>query len=204
VKSCCEAPAPPAHRDQARVLWIALALNALMFVVEIIGSFAARSVSLRADAIDFLGDAANYGVSLLVLGQAIRVKARASVLKGLSMAGFGIWVLLSAGLHLYRGTTPEAGTMGALSFLALAVNLSVAAMLFKHRGGDSNMLSVWLCSRNDAFANLAVMAAAGLVFFLGASWPDLVVAAGLGLLALQSSFYVLRAARRELTASGPR
>lgn len=196
--ACCPAPPPAVKADARRVLWIALVLNAVMFVAEIIGSLYGNSVALRADALDFLGDAANYGVSLFVLSRAVGLKARASLAKAVTMAGFGLWVLASVAVHLYRGTAPDAGTMGAFSAVALAVNLSVAAMLFRHRGGDSNMLSVWLCSRNDALANVAVMVAALVVFLTGSNWPDLLVAAGLGLLSLQSSWLVSRAAFREL------
>ena len=199
--SCCAPPPAAVKADQRRVLWIALVFNALMFVAEIIGSFYGNSVALRADALDFLGDAANYGVSLFVLSRAVGLKARASLLKAFTMACFGIWVLVSVALHLYRGTAPDAGTMGLFSLAALAVNLSVAAMLFRHRGGDSNMLSVWLCSRNDALTNVAVMVAALVVFLTRSNWPDLLVAAGLGILSLQSSFLVARAASRELRAA---
>src|SRR4029078_9791863 len=133
----------PAYR---RVLWVALAVNAAMFGVEVVTGLGAQSVSLLADALDFLGDAANYGVSLFVLGMALKWRARAALLKGLSMAAFGAWVLAITANHALAGTVPDAPTIGVVGMLALAANLGVAALLYRFREGDANMVSVWLCT----------------------------------------------------------
>ena len=196
--SCCTPPplsADPAYR---RVLWIALGLNAAMFVVEIAGGLRSGSVSLLADAIDFFGDAANYGLSLAVLSMALTVRARAALLKAAAMAGFGVFVLGRALWSAWNGVAPEALTMGAVALLALAVNVAVAWLLYRYREGDANMRSVWLCSRNDALGNIAVALAALGVAGSGAAWPDLLVAAGMAVLALVSARSVMRQALAEL------
>lgn len=194
----CDLPASPQNPQFRRVLWIALILNAVMFLLEVSASFFAQSVSLQADSIDFLGDAANYGVSLFVLGHTLKWRARASQLKAASMAAFGIWVIGTAIYNAVVGSNPHAEMMGAMGLLALAVNVGVAIMLFRHRNGDSNSQSVWLCSRNDAIGNIAVIAAAGGVFISGTMWPDLLVAILIGGLGLHSSFTVFKAANQEL------
>jgi Co/Zn/Cd efflux system component len=185
----------PAYR---RVLIVALVVNFAMFAVEILASRAARSDSLLADSIDFLGDAANYSVSLWVLSAGLALRAKASLLKAASMAGFGLWVLASTALHLIAGTVPEAPTMGVVGTLALLANVGVALLLFRFRDGDSNRRSVWLCTRNDAIGNLAVLAAAAGVLATGQGWPDALVAAGMGVLALHSAVRVARQAMDEL------
>jgi Co/Zn/Cd efflux system component len=181
-----------------RVLVIALIVNFAMFAIEILSSRAAQSDSLLADSIDFLGDGANYAVSLWVLGAAMALRAKASLLKAASMAGFGVWVLGSTALHALAGTVPEAPTMGVVGVLALLANLGVAILLFRFREGDSNRQSVWLCTRNDAIGNLAVLAAAAGVYGTGHGWPDALVAAGMGVLALHSAVRVARQAMSEL------
>jgi Co/Zn/Cd efflux system component len=193
----------PAHTSARyrRVLWIALCLNALMFVVELYGGFIARSVSLLADSIDFFGDAANYALSLAVLGMTAHWRARAALLKAFCMLAFGVFVIGKALWSLRSGAPPEALTMGAVAALALAVNVSVTAMLYAWREGDANMRSVWLCSRNDALSNIAVMLAALGVFGTQRSWPDLLVASIMGALAISSGLQVIAQARKELGAS---
>ncbi len=194
---CATTAQPPSARYR-RVLWAALAINATMFGVELAGGLWAGSVSLLADAVDFFGDAANYGLSLLVLGLALRWRARAALFKGLSMGAFGLFVLGQAAWAWAAGTAPEPVTMGAIGALALAANVAVALMLYAWRDGDANMRSVWLCSRNDAIANLAVMAAALGVFGTGQGWPDRVVAVVMGVLALSAARSVIRQAWSEL------
>jgi Co/Zn/Cd efflux system component len=198
---CCTPPPPSVDPAYRKVLWLALLLNAAMFAVEIAGSLQSGSVSLLADAIDFFGDAANYGVSLAVLSMALAWRARASLLKAAAMAGFGVFVLGRALWSALHGVPPEPLMMGAVALLALAVNVAVAWMLYRYREGDSNMRSVWLCSRNDAIGNLAVAGAALGVFGSGAAWPDLLVAAGMAALALSGAWSVMRLARAELRAS---
>ena len=185
-----------------RVLWTALAINAAMFGIDLAGGLASGSTSLLADAVDFAGDAANYGLSLAVLGLSLASRARAALLKAASMALFGVAVLAKAAWSALHGVPPEVITMGAVAVLALAANLAVAAMLYAHREGDSNMRSVWLCTRNDMLGNLAVMGAALGVYGTGAAWPDLVVAAIMASLALSAALSVLRQARGELASTG--
>ena len=201
---CCSHP--PAHHDDARyrkVLWVALALNALMFVAELGASWSSGSVALMADAIDFFGDAANYAVSLAVLGTAVAVRARAALFKAACMGAFGLFVLGTALWEVQYGVAPEPATMGVVAFIALAVNAGVALMLYRFRTGDANMRSVWICSRNDALGNVAVMLAALGVFGTGSAWPDLLVASTMALLALTGAWTVLQHARRELGVLAP-
>ena len=181
-----------------RALWIALLINATMFFVEIIGGVAAGSVSLWADAADFAGDAANYGISLAVLSLGVAWRARAALVKGVSMAVFGLIVTGKTGWVALAGGAPEPLTMGVIAVLALVANLAAAGLLYAYRDGDANMRSVWLCSRNDAIGNLFVLAAAGGVFGTGQGWPDVVVALVMAGLALSSGVTVIRQARTEL------
>jgi Co/Zn/Cd efflux system component len=196
---CCSAPTQPAvDPTYRRVLWIALVLNAAMFAIELAASWGSGSVSLLADSIDFFGDAANYALSLAVLGMAITVRSKAALVKAACMVGFGLFVLGKAFWNLRAGVPPEAFTMEIVGSVALAVNAGVAWMLYRFRTGDANMRSVWLCSRNDALGNLAVMLAALGVFGTGSAWPDLAVAAVMGVLALSGALAVLVHARGEL------
>lgn len=181
-----------------RVLWIALAANAVMFIVEAVASAVGDSMSLQADALDFFGDSANYAISLFVAGSALASRAKASLFKGATMAAFGLWVLGSAGHRALAGSEPEPVVMSGIGLLALAVNVAVAALLFTYRSGDSNKTSIWLCSRNDAIANLAVIGAAGGVLATGSRWPDLAVAAGIAGLNLTAAIHVTGLARAEL------
>jgi Co/Zn/Cd efflux system component len=196
---------PAADPRYRRILWIALALNFIMFVVEMAAGVASGSVSLLADAIDFFGDAANYAVSLAVLSMALAVRAKAAVFKAACMLGFGLFVLGKVAWSARTGVPLEshnlALTMGIVGFLALCVNVGVAALLYAYRNGDANMQSVWLCSRNDALSNIAVILAALGVFGTASAWPDLVVASVMGLLAISSAITVFNSARKEL-ASG--
>jgi Co/Zn/Cd efflux system component len=196
---CCSPQKPPANLRYRRILWIALVINAAMFVFEIAGSWAAGSVSLLADSVDFAGDAANYGLSLFVLAMAPVWRSRAALIKGISMGVYGLFVLGATVWHVIKGVVPEPATMGVIGFVALIANVSVAMMLYVYREGDANMRSVWLCSRNDAIGNVAVMLAALGVFGTGASWPDLMVAAIMAVLGLSAARTVVAQASRELT-----
>ena len=200
---CCDhghgnANAAAASLIYRRILWVALAVNLAMFVVEIGAGLAAQSSSLLADSLDFLGDSANYGLSLFVLGMALHWRARASLIKAASMAAFGLWVAYVTIGHAQAGTVPSAPVMGVVGALAFAANLGVALLLYRWREGDSNMRSVWLCTRNDAIGNLAVLVAAAGVFGSGTGWPDYVVAAIMSGLALTGAFQVARHALGEL------
>lgn len=180
-----------------KALWIALILNASMFFVEIIGGSHARSVSLWADALDFAGDAANYAISLAVLSMTLYWRATAALVKGITMAAFGIFVIVKVFWSLWLGVTPEPMLMGAIGVLALAVNVISALMLYAFRDGDANMRSVWLCSRNDAIANIAIIIAAVGVFGTGTMFPDLFVAFIIAYLGVSSGLVVIKQARME-------
>ena len=201
--SGCASGKPPVDAKYRRILWIALIVNAGMFAVEIFGGWKAGSVSLLADAVDFFGDAANYAVSLFVLGMAAVWRSRTALIKGVTMGVYGLFVLGAAVWNLVSGTVPEAATMGKIGILALTANVSVAVLLFAYRNGDSNMRSVWLCSRNDAIGNMAVMLAALGVFGTGSGWPDILVAAVMGVLGITAARSVIIHAREELRAHGP-
>jgi Co/Zn/Cd efflux system component len=181
-----------------KILWVALIINLAMFGIEIGAGFKSGSVSLLADAIDFFGDAANYGVSLAVLSAGLTLRSRAALLKGACMIGFGLFVLGRAAWMISQGGTPEAFAMGSIGLLALIANVAVAAMLYAYREGDANMRSVWLCSRNDAIGNIAVMLAALGVLGTSSAWPDLLVAGGMAALALSGGVSVVKQAMSEL------
>lgn len=199
---CCSGgcPSPPAAPNDRyrRVLWTALWINALMFVVELAGGWRAGSVSLLADAIDFLGDAANYGLSLAALGMAAVWRSRTALSKGVTMGLYGMAIIGRSLWAMMLATVPEASTMGMIGVMALLANGGVALLLFAYRQGDANMRSVWLCTRNDAIGNLAVLLAAAGVFGTGAGWPDLVVACGMGLLSMSAGYSVVRHSLSEL------
>ncbi|MBP2316309.1 cation transporter [Azospirillum soli] len=196
--SSCSSSKPPVDRTYRRILWIALAVNATMFLVELVAGAAAGSVSLQADAMDFLADSANYLISLLVLGMALTWRARAALLKGLSLGVIGLWVAGQTLWNAIHQTVPEAHVMGVVGTLALLANVGVAVLLYAHRHGDSNRQSVWICSRNDAIANLAVLAAAAGVFGTGTGWPDVVVAAVMAGLSVSGAAQIVRQALAEL------
>jgi Co/Zn/Cd efflux system component len=185
-------------RAYRHVLWIVLAINALMFAVEVGAGVAAGSASLQADALDFLGDAGNYAISLFVVGMALRYRAAAAAVKGATMGVFGLWVIGVTVWHATNGTLPGALTMGAVGLTALIANAASFALLWVYRSGDANMRSAWICTRNDVLGSLAVLLAAAGVFGTGTGWPDIVVAAIMAALALQGSFIVLRQSRAEL------
>ena len=198
--NCCEhdCHAPDADDRYRRNLWAALGANLAMFVIEMFASFAAGSMSLRADALDFLGDAANYIVALSVIGLSLQWRAGSALLKGAVMGSFGIWVAVSTVLHAIAGTLPKAELMGMIGLLALAINLAVAALLYRHRQGDSQSMSVWLCTRNDCIANISVILAGAGVWVTGTPWPDIAVAAIVAGLAVSSALSVIRRAMGEI------
>ena len=201
MKECCNVPSgQSAPTDQAyrKVLWICLVINAVMFGVEIVSGLASGSVSLQADALDFLGDAANYGISLYVLGKAVRVRAYSSLAKSGTMLVFGVWVLAQAVYKIISGVPPVAEVMGVVGFIALASNMFCFYMLSRHARDDSNRMSVWLCSRNDSIGNIAVMLAAVATYYTASYWPDLLVAAVLAWLAIAGSYRITRKAIHEL------
>lgn len=184
-----------------RALWIALGVNLAMFCVEMAAGVSADSRSLQADALDFLGDSANYAISLMVAGMALAWRARAALIKGLTLLGFGGWVAFTALVAFFGGAAPEPGVMGTVGLVALVANIGVALMLYRYRTGDANMRSVWICSRNDALGNVAVMLAALGVFGTGSAWPDLVVAVLMAGLAISGGVQIVRQAAGEMRAT---
>ncbi len=204
MANCCSPPEPKSSAPGFRkALWIALWVNLAMFLIEGLASLQSGSVALMADAIDFFGDSANYILSLSVLSLGMLWRGRAAMVKGITMTLFGIAVLASAAWVLQSGATPEPLTMGVVGLVALIANVVVAMLLFRFREGDSDMRSVWLCSRNDAISNVAVMVAALGVFGTGTAWPDLAVASIMGGLAITSGISVVRHARSDIAQASP-
>jgi len=201
MPACCSSGQPEfdgATHAFRRALWLVIAINASMFVIEMMAGVAAGSQALKADALDFAGDTATYALSLFVLGMPIVWRARAAVLKGLSLLAMGVGVLSITAWQVLVLATPAAGTMGAVGFLALVANGVSVWILMKYRAGDANVRSVWLCSRNDAIGNVAVIAASGAVWLTRSAWPDLIVAALMAGLFVRSSMQILFQARGEL------
>jgi Co/Zn/Cd efflux system component len=186
-----------------RALWAVIAINGTMFLAELGAGFFAGSQALKADALDFLGDTFTYALTLFVIGMPLLWRARAALLKGLTLGAMGLWVLGSTAYHVLVLGVPQAEVMGVVGFLALTANLTSVLLLLKYRNGDANVRSVWLCSRNDAIGNLAVILAAGGVWASGAAWPDLLVAGVMASLFLWSSAQIVRQARLELKQAPP-
>lgn len=195
---CCDGIGNVEEIPYRRVMWAVLAVNAAMFLIEAGAGLGAKSVALQADALDFLADAATYGITLLVLPMAIRWRARAALVKGASMALFGLWVLGATAYNAFLLDAPDALVMGSVGVLALLANLFCALLLFRFRGGDSNKRSAWLCSRNDVLGNLAVIVAAGGVSATGTAWPDLAVALIMAALWVHAAVQIIRQAIAEL------
>jgi len=192
--SCCDDSACAVDQLQARqsltLKWV-LAINSIMFGVEFGAGLAAGSVALMADSLDMLGDALVYALSLYAVSRGVRWKAGAAMVKGLVMAAFGVFVLAQLAYRISHAMPPETALMGAIGALALAANLICLRLLTRHRDEDINMRSVWLCSRNDIIANVAVLVAAGLVTVTHQAWPDWLVGLGIAALFLHSAWRVL-------------
>lgn len=196
--NCGEGSSGPRDEGYWTALLWAFGINALFFVLETVGAFQSGSSSLLADALDFFGDSVNYGASLLVVGMASIWSTRLAMAKGSIMLAWGVFVLLRAAWMLNSGVVPEANTMTVLSLLALAANVTVAYLLYRHREGDANRNAVWLCARNDAVGNIAVLLAAQGVLYTGRGWPDILAATVLATLSLTSGVSVVRRAWSEL------
>ncbi len=198
--SCCERGQPSfdgMSPDYKRRLWIVIAINATMFVIEMITGHLAGSRALQADALDFLGDTLTYGISLAVIGASLRVRATAALAKGVSLLMMGLWVLGSTVYSVFVLGVPQAHVMGIVGFLALLANLASVLLLVSYKDGDANVRSVWLCSRNDAIGNVAVMIAAIGVWGTSTGWPDLIVAGLMATLFIASAVQILAQAARE-------
>lgn len=199
MAGCCghDAKFDGVSDDYKRHLWIVIVLNAVMFAVEMIAGHAAKSQALQADALDFAGDALTYGISLAVIGASLRVRSNAALFKGISLLLMGLWVFGSTVYRVFYIGVPTAEIMGVVGFLALATNLASVALLVRYKDGDANVRSVWLCSRNDAIGNVAVMFAALGVWGTATGWPDLIVASIMAGLFLSSAFQIVRQALAE-------
>ena len=199
--ACCD---HDIHEDELKVskfrtvLWIVFVINLVMFVVEFATAFFANSVSLQADALAFLADSMTYGVTLLVLGSSLRMRASVAMLKGISMGVLGMWIFARTFTNASDAIIPLAGVMGTVGFAALIANVVSALLLYKFRSGDSNMRSIWLCSRNDAIGNVAIIIAASGVFAMNSGWPDFVVAILMATLSTVASFQIIKQASSEL------
>jgi cation diffusion facilitator family transporter len=198
--NCCghEATFDGLSADYRRRLWLVIAINAAMFFVEMSAGALAGSQALQADALDFAADATTYGISLAVIGASLRTRALAAFAKGLSLSVMGLWVFGSTAYQVLVLGLPRAEVMGIVGFLALAANVASVLILMRYKDGDSNVRSVWLCSRNDAIGNVAVMIAAVGVWMTATKWPDLIVAAIMASLFLWSSFQILRQSWSEI------
>ncbi|MBO6506376.1 MAG: cation transporter [Kordiimonadaceae bacterium] len=186
----------PAYR---RVLLVVIAINAIMFLVEMPMGFIGQSQALKADALDFLGDTLTYTISLAVIGKSLSLRAKVAMAKGISLAAMGLWVLGSTIYSVFYMQEPMPMVMGYVGAAALLANLASVLLLVRFKDGDANVRSVWLCSRNDAIGNVLVMIAASGVWFSGTGWPDLIVAAFMASLFLSGSFTIIRQARHELS-----
>lgn len=199
MAGCCghDAKFDGVSDDYKRRLWIVIALNATMFFIEMTAGHLSGSQALQVDALDFAGDALTYGISLAVIGASLRARTHAAIFKGISLLMMGSWVFVSTLYQVLYVGFPTAEIMGAIGFLALLTNLASVLLLVKYKDGDANVRSVWLCSRNDAIGNVAVMIAALGVWGTATGWPDLIVATIMAGLFMSSAFQILRQALAE-------
>ncbi|MES2067477.1 MAG: cation transporter [Pseudomonadota bacterium] len=186
----------PAYRS---ALTIVVVLNLAFGLCELVGGFIADSQALKADSLDFLGDGSISLLGLMALAWSARARAGVALTQGLFLGGLGLGVIGFAIWRALHATVPEAELMGGIGVVALAVNVTAALVLARFREGDANVKAIWLFSRNDAVANIAVIVAAGLVAWTGSAWPDLLVAGVIALLFLHSAYEIVRNARGELS-----
>lgn len=186
-----------------RALWIVLAINGIMFVAEFSSAFFAGSVALQADALDFLGDTVTYAITLMAMGYSLRVRASVALFKGVSLGVLGLWVYGQTLYYLFNHKIPSYEIMGVMGLIAFTANLVSAFLLYRYRVGDSNMQSVWLCSRNDAIGNMAILFAASGVLATGSGWPDFMVATIMATLSVTASYRIIRLATQEMKSISP-
>jgi Co/Zn/Cd efflux system component len=204
-RTCCSGGVPAfdgMNPRYKRMLWTVIGINGAMFLTEMVVGRVAGSQALQADALDFLADTITYGLSLAVIGTSLRTRSTAALFKGLSLSFMGLWVFGSTVYQTLVLGVPSAGVMGVVGFLALAANLASVGLLIPYKDGDANVRSVWLCSRNDAIGNVAVMLAALGVWGTATAWPDLTVAAIMAGTFLTSSVQILRQALSEYRQGG--
>lgn len=202
MDECCEVGEVP--REQRRVLFIVLWVNAAMFAVEFFAGLMANSTALLADSVDMLGDAIVYGFSLFVIHRGLAWQARAALLKGIIMAAFGVGVLVQVAVKIAQGRTPTVELMGAIGVLALAANLFCLILLWRRRGDDINMRSAWICSRNDVVGNVGVLVAAVAVGLTGSPWPDIIIGLVVAGVFGRSAIQIIREAWRASVIDSPR
>jgi len=203
MAGCCaqEKNFDGASQTYKRILLVIIAINGVMFGVEMVAGWLANSQALQADALDFLGDTVSYAVSLWAIGKALSVRSRAAMLKGISLMLMALWVSGSTLYKVFILNTPDALTMGGVAIAAFVANMVSVLLLMRYRNGDANVRSVWLCSRNDAIGNLIVVLAASGVWAMDSAWPDLTVAFIMSLLFLNSSMQIIRQAREEMATA---
>ena len=172
-----------------RALWLVLLINGIMFIAEFSSAFFAGSVALQADALDFLGDTVTYAITLMAMSYSLKVRASVALFKGLSLGILGLWIYGQTIYFIFNGQVPSYEIMGTMGVIAFTANVVSALLLYRYRVGDSNMQSVWLCSRNDAIGNLAILLAASGVFATGSGWPDFIVATVMATLSVTASSY---------------
>ncbi len=201
INDCCNTGEHGWDCKYRLILWVILLINLTMFIVEAVFGLSSGSQSLLADSLDFFADTANYAISLYVLSKVISIRSKASLIKGYSMGLLGVGVLISTIYKVFFSTIPQAEVIGAVGVLALIANVSSAFLLYKYRKGDSNRASVWICSRNDAIANIAVIFAGIGVWVTNTKWPDLAVALIIATLAISGSLRIIKQAKKELKNS---
>lgn len=180
-----------------QVLWIVISINAAMFAVEMFGGALAGSQALKADALDFLGDALTYGISLWAIGKSLSTRANAALFKGLSLLLMGGWVFFSTVYQFFILQAPVAPLMGSIAVMALIANVASVLLLMRYKDGDANVRSVWLCSRNDAISNVLVILASVAVFVTASAWPDLIVAVIMAFIFTRSALQIIKQALAE-------
>ncbi|MBY6185277.1 cation transporter [Marinobacter hydrocarbonoclasticus] len=203
MAGCCNhnAQFDGASAQYRRILWLIIAINGVMFLVEMVAGIGAQSQALQADALDFLGDTLTYGISLWAIGKALSVRANVAMFKGVSLLLMSLWVMGSTLYRVFVLNAPDPYTMGSIAIAAFIANLASVLLLARYKDGDANVRSVWLCSRNDAIGNLVVVAAASGVWASSSAWPDLAVAFVLSALFLSSSWQILKLAIQERQTS---
>lgn len=197
--SCCSSSKKFDGMDPKykQILWIVIAINAAMFAVEMFGGALAGSQALKADALDFLGDALTYGISLWAIGKSLSIRANAALFKGLSLLVMGAWVFFSTVYQFFILQAPAAPLMGGIAVMALVANVASVLLLMRYKDGDANVRSVWLCSRNDAISNVLVILASVAVFVTASAWPDLIVAVVMAFIFTRSALQIIKQALAE-------